>query len=375
MHKATERIIQAIEKLDLSPTMHQDATNKYKNICDYLGAHGIEAEFYPQGSFSIGTVVRPFANGKEQNYDLDVVCQVINTLDQITPRELKHSIGNTLKESEVYRTRLAREDQTCWTIEYSGVSDFNFTLDIVPSVGQDTQEIIRLMLQGLEGTLAEKAIAITKRVSNDLYNWFSSNPKGLTEWFNIKNRPFFLFAANQQKEMFFKSAGNTYCTIEDVPDYVVKTNLQRSIQFLKRHRDVYFFRSHSEEKKPSSIVITVLMGQFSDRVDPSTSLLDLISDFTADTLQRRPITPGDPMLVNPALPGDNLLETWDMENGNSFYSWLKSLQLDLQVMTKDGVEAINSVDSTLFTKSLGLSSQFEIPNTRKVDIPTKPWRN
>lgn len=375
MHKGTERILEAIEKLDLSPTMHQDATNKYITVCEFLGAHGIEAEFYPQGSFSLGTVVRPFSKGEELTYDLDVVCQVNNAKDQITPKELKHSVGDALKGSETYRTRLAEEDQICWTIEYVGVSDLNFSLDIVPSVGRDTQEISRLILGGLEGTLANTAISITKKISSNLYDWFSSNPKGLAEWFNRKNRPFFVFVANQQKELFFTSAANTYCTIEDVPDFVVKTNLQRSIQFLKRHRDIYFFRKSSEDNKPSSIVITVLMGLFSDRVNPSISLLELISDFAEATLQHRPITSSDPMLENPAEPGDNLLVDWNSEKVNCFYSWLKSLQQDLLVINKDGVEAIKSVDSILFTENLGLASQVEIPKTKNVDIPTKPWRN
>lgn len=375
MHKSTERILEAIEKLDLSPTMHQDATDKYKSICEYLGTHGIEAEFYPQGSFSLGTVVRPFSRGKELTYDLDVVCKVNNAITEITAMELKHSVGDALKGSETYRSRLAKEDQICWTIEYAGVGDFEFNLDIVPSIGQDSQEISRLMLGGLEGDLASTAISITKKQPNNLYEWVPSNPKGLTEWFNRKNRPLFIPIANQQKELFFKSAANTYRSIEEVPDFVVKTNLQRSIQFLKRHRDIYFFRKGYEDNKPSSIVITVLMGLFSEHVNPSISLLVLISDFTDATLLYKPIASNDPILENPAEPGDNLLDTWKSEKVNGFYSWLKSLQQDLQVIHKDGVEAIKSVDSVLFAENLGLSKQYEIPDAKNITIQTGPWQD
>lgn len=45
-------------------------------------------------------------------------------------------------------------------------------------------------------------------------------------------------------------------SVDDIPDYKVKTPLQRSIQLLKRHRDCMF--ANDAEHKPISIIIMTL---------------------------------------------------------------------------------------------------------------------
>ena len=374
MNNSTKRILEVIEKLDLSPTMHQDATTKYQNICTYLNSKGIEAEFYPQGSFSFGTVIRPFSQEEDLFYDLDVVCQVHGNKSEVTPLQIKQSVGNALKDSETYKNRLHKEDQTCWTLEYAGVDNFDLKLDIVPSVQQDEQEIYRLRLSDLDPSLANTAISITKKQRSDHYDWVSSNPKGLTEWFNRINRPFYNSEVNLQKEMFFKSDANTFASIEDVPDYVVKSNLQRSIQFLKRHRDIYFYRIGEVSNKPSSIVITVLMGLYAENANPAIELLDLLSGFIGAELKQKRMASYNPILENPSQPEDNLLESWSSEMINKFFSWLESLQRELQEIQKDGIEAIKSVDLILYTENLSLSKQYEAPDAKNITIQTRPWR-
>lgn len=375
MNKATERILEAIEKLDLSPTMFEDATSKYKNVCNYLGSKGIEAEFYPEGSFSQGTVIRPFTEGKDLIYDLDVVCQVLNLKCETTPKDLKHSIGNALKETAIYQDRLAEEYQTCWTIEYVGIGNFDFNLDIVPAVHQDNQEIVRLVLSGLDTALAIQAISITNKQNSNHYEWVPSNPRGLDEWFNRINQPFFNSVATFHKEIFFKSNTDKFASVDDVPDYVVKSNLQRSIQFLKRHRDIYFYRIGDESNKPKSIVITVLLGSFVKNVDPSIPFIDLLSNFVEVMLLERPITGANPSLLNPSDPRENLVSKWNTTMINGFYNWLESLRKDLMKIQKDGVEALKSVDSVLFTENLGLSKQYDSSEPKKITVPTKPWQN
>ena len=49
--------------LDISPSMHKYAVDRYKGIANYLAEKGIRAEFSPQGSFRTGTVTRPMKNG------------------------------------------------------------------------------------------------------------------------------------------------------------------------------------------------------------------------------------------------------------------------------------------------------------------------
>ena len=67
-------ILKLIEGLDISPTMYKNATEKYRAVGTYLQKQGLACDIFPQGSFSLGTVVRPYKKSKEANYDLDIVC-------------------------------------------------------------------------------------------------------------------------------------------------------------------------------------------------------------------------------------------------------------------------------------------------------------
>ena len=48
-----------VEQLDISPSLYRNAVEKYNNLAKFLNEKGIEADIYPQGSFALGTVVRP----------------------------------------------------------------------------------------------------------------------------------------------------------------------------------------------------------------------------------------------------------------------------------------------------------------------------
>jgi hypothetical protein len=71
----SELIQGAIERLDISPELHTAAELEYQMVGDWLADHadpsGEGWRVYPQGSFRLGTVVRP--EGIDE-YDLDAVC-------------------------------------------------------------------------------------------------------------------------------------------------------------------------------------------------------------------------------------------------------------------------------------------------------------
>lgn len=51
-------ILNSLYDLDLSPTMEKNARDKYDALSKYLDEHGLDSDFYPQGSFLIGTTIR-----------------------------------------------------------------------------------------------------------------------------------------------------------------------------------------------------------------------------------------------------------------------------------------------------------------------------
>ena len=65
-----------IKKIDITETMAENAESKYKAVARELCAKGLDVDIYPQGSFALGTVVRPFTEGKDVDYDLDFICEI-----------------------------------------------------------------------------------------------------------------------------------------------------------------------------------------------------------------------------------------------------------------------------------------------------------
>ena len=52
-----KNITKVVEQLDISPSLYRNAVEKYNNLAKFLNEKGID--IYPQGSFALGTVVRP----------------------------------------------------------------------------------------------------------------------------------------------------------------------------------------------------------------------------------------------------------------------------------------------------------------------------
>src|SRR6266550_5570474 len=93
------------EKLEISPTQHRLAEERYKTIGQWLEANeSLLAPFnpviYPQGSLRIGTTVRP--RGR-QEYDLDLVCRLlINWCSIANPVTLLDAVEHRLRQHDIY---------------------------------------------------------------------------------------------------------------------------------------------------------------------------------------------------------------------------------------------------------------------------------
>jgi hypothetical protein len=66
------------EKLQLTDTQYDQATQSYGAICNWLDADDsplrpYRPQLYPQGSVSLGTTVKP---RQRDEYDVDLVCQL-----------------------------------------------------------------------------------------------------------------------------------------------------------------------------------------------------------------------------------------------------------------------------------------------------------
>lgn len=387
MSDKNRNLEEIIKKIDITESMAENAENKYKAVAKELCAKGLDVNIYPQGSFALGTVVRPFTEGKDVDYDLDFICEINQKKTNITPYKVKKSIGEVLIGSG----RKVKEDDTCWIIDYANIQDnIGFKLDIVPAVQEEAEIIRNLIAQGVSIQYANTAIAITNK-KNDVYEWGNSNAKGYTKWFQDINAPFLDYKKREKKGIF-------EATIENVPNTAQKSNLQRVIQILKRHRDIYYYNIR-ENDKPSSAIITTLVARIGEFANPNSSLLELLefvvnelniysklqfqehSVFLTENANKYTIRKKEKewVIPNPVNPQNNLAGYWSDRTASQFFKWIIEINKDL-VISRDYdderyiVALKNGLGSNLVEQSLNELNLKKIDKAPIQVSTVKPWR-
>jgi len=389
-----------VDKLDITPTMYKNAIEKYRNLSAYLQKQGINSDIYPQGSFALGTVVRPYRNSKEMNYDLDFICLLNENVSECNPKDVKMKIGNALKDSEVYSKILQEEYDRCWTLEYAEIGEVGFNMDIVPAV---PSEIVNVDNDhGIEELkYRETKISITNKKSEDLYDWIKGNPKGYKEWFLEINKPFLEHDRSYRRQLLFESHRHVFNSIEEITEDYERSSLQRVIQILKRHRDVYFSKTRKENDKPITAIITTLAAQIANEASKDLDVFELleyivrefnvysewqvlseatfIKKYSTRNFVRR--VNGKWQILNPVNSDDNLADAWNGENNKAkcFFEWIKAVQQDfIYSLEKKDEEFITLLENSMGTHFVRKSINTEKYTTSQSDnlaYQAKPWRN
>ena len=338
-----------ISSLDITPSSFEVAKKRYSDVAKWLETgeyqSGSSTEIYLQGSFKLGTVIRPYRRSQDTDYDIDQVCEIKGS--STSAKQLKQDVGDRLYQHPDYRSLLDEEGRRCWTLNYSPAKEVpGFHLDILPSRPQN--EI-------------SNHINITHK-SGLNYNWRSSNPKDYYRWFKIKNGISDELLKEQRNFIFLENK-NLYKSIEDVPKQLVRTPLQRSIQLMKRHRDVFFDR---KETKPISIIITTICVHkyIGD------GILETIKNFTNYVTSRHSMVlkgvelpfdgvldyqNGNWIIKNPADENENFAEKWkdDLEKAESFFSWVYQLNRDIHAFdTSTNTRDLNLVTRSTYDQTL-----------------------
>jgi hypothetical protein len=262
---------------------------------------------YAQGSFALGTAVRPMGEG---DYDVDAVCVLQLSSADTTPAKLKRLIGERLRANETYVRLLEPEGRRCWTLKYADASRFH--LDILPAIPDSPEGHV---LNGVPIELAKHAICITDRAASQDLEWPRSNPKGYLEWFKSRMQVRF-------DERRIVIAGEKRAEVQNVPEYEVRTPLQRVVQLLKRHRDQHLGK---DPDRPISIIITTLAASaYRNEADIVDALLNMIPKM------RNFIRPVDGVVYvpNPVNPQENFADKWQEEprKAQVFEQWLTSIE-------------------------------------------------
>lgn len=298
-------ILQGItESLDIPDDLHDDAVLKYEGVGEWLAAEDSELlqhapQIFPQGSFRLGTVVRPL--NRNGAYDIDLVCQLGIAKEATTQKALKAMVGRRLKLSPELAA-ITTPSRRCWTLEWSSL----FHMDVLPSI--PNQEAL------------PKGILLT---DTELVRWQKSNPIRYAEWFKDRMR----VVLREKIAALAKSRG---ADVAEVPEWQVKTPLQRAVQVLKRHRDVAF--ASDESARPVSIIITTLAAQ---AYKNQTDLVDALIAIAEEMPRHIRHEGGKYVVENPAEPGENFADKWneDPKRRDAFFQWLQAVRDDFGVLS------------------------------------------
>jgi len=303
------------EQLDISESQYENAKEKYNAVGKWLGEsnsilQSYNPQIYPQGSFKLGTVVKPL---ERDEFDVDLVCELFISKNA-GQKQVNDLVGYWLRQNSKYE-KILEPLKRGWRLNYSG----NFHLDILPAIPD---------IQRKNG-----CILVPDR---KLQAWKESNPIGYAKWFDERMLMRLL-------EMHAKAE------IEQIPDDKnnFKTPLQRSVQILKRYRDVHFTKD--KESAPISIVITTLAAMAYNNED---LLYDALTNIIYKIPYQIDYDGENPIVPNPTNKEENFAEKWldNPELYGIFIKWLNDLRAKLLIVIKEarGMEKITEILSEAF---------------------------
>lgn len=293
--------------IDISDKMFELAEEEYKKLGKWIDKETPEYQIsiYPQGSFALGTVVRPISN--EDDYDLDLVCQFEEQYG-FTAKELKVDVVKPLLvRYKAYKNEI-EEKRRCWHIEYKDIPYFH--MDVIPAYAQNP------------------SIKITDHDEElNTYEYIGSNPSGYVTWF-------FERCAKQRTrlyEQYIKEHREVVAQaeVEDVKRRKIKTPLQRVVQLLKRHRDI-MFKDDQSDNKPISIIITTVAASLYSEED---NIYDAMQNILLNAIKwiEGNRKEGQYFIENPSYSGENFADKWNIhpERAEAFYNWIDQAKRDL----------------------------------------------
>ena len=333
------------QSLDISETQFNIAVQSYNAVATQLSKEGSLLERYrpeirPQGSFLLGTMIRPI--NEDDDLDIDLICELHGKNEYWTQKHLKDNVGAQLKENELYKSKVKlKNGRRCWTLYYRESSEdpnARYHLDVLPSIVDSNYRLHFSESYSNIADINSIAIRITDKERTDFDTetnhlvWLRSNPIGYGKWF------YHIAEVQTNKRVMFSEA------VQPVPKYQKeKFPLQRVVQILKRHRDMMF---NGDEHKPISIIITTLAAKaYKNETDIIDALINVVNSMETHIGEKYSPEHGKTIkwIANPVNEEENFADKWpdNLQKQKNFYKWLEQVKADINNMTeKRGLQLI-----------------------------------
>lgn len=348
------KILGAIaDELDIPDSKYQDAKGKYEAVGEWLGRNDsslfkFQPKIFAQGSIRLGTCVKPL---EQDEFDIDLVCKLFIPLSA-SQSYVYGVVGNRLREHGYYRKILEPQNR-CWRLNYAG----EFHMDVLPAIPDNARN--------------DKSLLVPDK---ELKSWKESNPEGYADWF---------FRQMEVRRMILLKEAD----VESIPEHQIKTPLQRSVQLLKRHRDIVF--KDDLDDKPISIIITTLAAKaYKNEADVFEALVNIVEGMPAQF----DIVDGQYAVLNPINKKENFADKWQKhpQRRVKFFQWLAQVksQLEQTLQFKNTQEVLETFKPTYGEKIVEKAGSKILPTLgttaiikgRDVSVPhieirnpNKPW--
>lgn len=376
-----------LEELEIPASAYERADRRYQSLGEFFGSDRAQSArfspyIYPQGSFRLGTVIRPLDNGE---YDIDIGCRLRQGIskDAHTQKQLKELVG---ADMERYRRERGIESpldekRRCWRLAYK--DELAFHLDVVPSIpeGVGRRQLLqeRMRAGGLDTTLAARVAQHAGAITdNQLPNyelihqdWKISNSEGFALWFESRMR--------RAQLLLERNAAQAGATIDQLPSRRWNSPLQAAIRILKRHRDV-MYREHTDYQPISVIITTLAALAYQGETDLDSTLagvLDRMASF---------VRTSSPRIPNPVNPEEDFADKWGeakyahLQLEANFRRWLAQAQADFANLRR--ASTVTLLEGALgrfgvtpsqerLAKAIGTNAPSAAPAL--VEPATRPW--
>lgn len=310
-HKKTmlvEMLDSVFDNLDLTKTQRERIETAYKAVGNYLAScdHPLlkDAQIYPQGSMRLRTTNKPLS---QEEFDVDLILFLPHA-GYATRDEIVEVIKQHLLDNDVYKD-LVEDLPRGLRINYKG----DYHLDITPAKEYN-----------LPGLLGHPLWVVDKHTG-----FKESNPEGMAQGFD---KACSMLPVIRRRHVLLEALTNK--SVTELPDQSKKKPLNRIIQILKRHRDVWSQQDGNlhADFRPISVIITMLASLAYVEVVKSGKEYDSEFDLILDVIELMPLhieSNFDEVLVtNPTMRPENYAEKWNrierlegQKYRKAFYAW------------------------------------------------------
>lgn len=325
------------EELNITNTMLDKAVTAYSALGTHIKYTNEEwdVSVYPQGSFELGTVVKPLK--EDEQYDVDLV--VLVNEPEFTANDLRDNVKELLKSHGRYEGKI-QDKKPCIRIQYADSAQFHMDIASAKNVN---------IKKGTD-------IEIARFDGDTEYYYDPSNPKGYVDWFKSAMK----YQEVLLEKRAFSQKGET--EVEKLELTKLRTPLQKAIQILKRHRDIFFTEKENSEDRPASIIITTLCGlayqDLSYINEDRSNVYVIIRDLLGRISRYIQHEIGEGWkLPNPSYTKENFLNKWNSNPALkvAYDEWMKQARIDILTNPEEFIDSDTDKFKEGIFKSFGES--------------------